>query len=57
MTIELLNMDCLDYMRECKEVCLIEEVITSLKKVEESDCTEEVFWRIEAAIEDLENVL
>lgn len=37
-----------------KEVHYIEEVISALKKIEDTDCTEEVWETIQAAIEDLE---
>jgi hypoxanthine-guanine phosphoribosyltransferase len=38
-----------------KEVCIIEDVISALKKIENTDCSEDVFETIEAAIEDLQN--
>ena len=37
-----------------KELHYIDEVISALKKVEDTDCTEEVWETIQAAIEDLE---
>jgi len=37
-----------------KELHYIEETISALKKVEDTDCTEEVWETIQAAIEDLQ---
>lgn len=37
-----------------KELHYIEETISALKKIEDTDCTEDVWETIQAAIEDLE---
>jgi len=37
-----------------KEIHYLEETISALKKIEDTDCTEEVWETIQAAIEDLE---
>ena len=37
-----------------KELSYIEETISALKKIEDADCTEDVWETIQAAIEDLE---
>lgn len=37
-----------------KELHYIEETISALKKIEDTDCTEEAWETIQAAIEDLE---
>ena len=36
-----------------KELYYIEETISALKKIEDTDCTEDVWETIQAAIEDL----
>ena len=37
-----------------KDIHYLEETISALKKIENTDCTEEVWETIQAAVEDLE---